>query len=73
MTKTKLLLLALCAIALMGCENTESNRLNPSLKNDYDMRRRYFDGHYYITCVVRRGGGITHDPDCQCREKGGEE
>lgn len=75
MTKPKLLLLALCAIALTGCgykngEIDTSNRLNNA--GDALMKAEY-EGHSYIIYKGSQKGGITHDPDCQCREKGGEE
>lgn len=78
MKKTKLLL-ALCAIALTGCENLTINAQpqqrveNRQPQNNPRMGRIYFEGHYYIKYD---GGGrisspsITHDPDCTCRVKG---
>lgn len=72
MNKTKLLLLALCAIVLTGCEPpTQAER------SEYYARRMEtitYKGHDYI--VLNRGkyqSGITHDPDCPCREKGGND
>lgn len=31
------------------------------------------DGHKYIVIQSSDGLGAVHDPDCPCREKGGEE
>ena len=79
MNKTKLLLLALCAIALTGCEPTpeEKQQIQERLQKIDDENRRddlhtvEYNGHSYIIYQGRYKGGITHDPDCPCREKGG--
>lgn len=73
------LLLALCALALTGCEIVTTNAQPQQQavhqpQNHPRMSRIYFDGHYYIK--YNTGGrissvSITHDPDCKCREKGG--
>lgn len=81
MKKLILTLLVLLALTLTGCENIAVNaqprqrvRDNRS-QNHPCMSRIYFDGHYYVT--YDNGGrvsspSIIHDPDCPCREKGGE-
>lgn len=81
MKKLPLTLLALLAVTLTGCEDIavnvppQLNDINRQPQNHPRMSRIYFDGHYYIKYD---GGGrasspsITHDPDCPCREKGGE-
>lgn len=81
MKKLTLTLLALLALTLAGCESTAVNAqtqhrvVNRQPQNNPYMSRIYFDGHYYIKYD---GGGrvsspsIVHDPDCRCREKGGE-
>lgn len=66
MNKIKPILLALCAIALTGCEE---NRNRPIVVNNYDVYTDTIRGHVYLHVVA---GGILHDPDCPCREKGGE-
>lgn len=73
MNKTKLLLLALCTIALTGCgyrqgEIDTNNRLN---NVDDALMKAEFEGHSYIIYKGSQKGGITHDPDCHCREEGG--
>lgn len=69
MNKTKLLLLALCAIALTGCE--------PKTDSDFAERMTEFEykGHLYLYFDNGHNtkSGITHDPDCPCLEKGGED
>lgn len=77
MKKIKLLL-ALCAIALTGCENLIINAQpqqrvdSQQPQNDPHMSRIYFDGHYYIKYETKSRIGIisiTHDPDCPCHNK----
>ena len=73
MKKPTLTLLALLALTLTGCgykhgEIDTNNRLNSV--NDALMKAKY-EGHNYIIYKGYRKGGITHDPDCPCREKGG--
>lgn len=79
--KPTLTLLALLALTLTGCENIAVNAqprqrvINSQPRNNPRMSRIYFDGHYYIKYDA--GGrvsspSIVHDPDCPCREKGGE-
>lgn len=68
------LLLALCAISLTACTNkrisTDDNEL--STFGDRIISAEY-KGHSYIIYKGIERGGITHDPDCQCREKGGKQ
>lgn len=82
MKKLTLILLALLALTLTGCENIAVNAqsgqrvINSQPRNNPRMSRIYFDGHYYIKYDA--GGrvsspSIIHDPDCRCREKGGED
>lgn len=65
--KLILTLLALLALTLTGCE--------PKTDNDFAERITEFNykGHRYL--YFNNGhntrSGITHDPDCPCREKGG--
>lgn len=71
MRKIKLTILAMLALTLTGCgyrqgEMGTNNRLNNA--NDALMKAEY-DGHSYIIYKGSQKGGITHDPDCPCREK----
>lgn len=63
MKKSITLILALLALTLTGCEN------RPIVVNNYDVYTDTIRGHVYLHVVA---GGILHDPDCPCREKGGE-
>ena len=64
--KIKITILALLALTLTGCEN---NRNKPTIVNvnKYDIYTDTIRGHVYLHVY---GGGIRHDPDCPCREKG---
>lgn len=76
MKKITLAILALLALTLTGCED---NKTQEQIDADIaiDMTEFNYKGHKYL--LYKRGyakgglGGITHDPDCPCREKGGEE
>lgn len=72
-TKPTLTILALLALTLTGCTNkqisTDDNEL--STFGDRIISAEY-KGHSYIIYKGIERGGITHDPDCPCREKGGE-
>lgn len=81
MKKLTISILALLALTLTGCGNIAVNAqpgqrvINSQPQNNPRMSRIYFDGHYYIKYDA--GGrvsspSIVHDPDCPCREKGGE-
>ena len=58
---------ALLALTLAGCEN---NSNKPTIVSEYDIYTDTIRGHVYLHVY---GGGILHDPDCPCREKGGKE
>lgn len=77
MKKPTLTLLALLALTLTGCEdNRTPEQKQQYLDNKYGSRIKTvnYRGHSYILySEFRTGGGITHDPDCPCREKGGVE
>lgn len=79
--KPTLIILALLALTLTGCEKPtpeERQQMQERLqKIDDEIRRNdlhtvEYNGHSYIIYQGRYKGGITHDPDCTCREKGGE-
>lgn len=65
MNKQTLTLLALLALTLTGCEGTNNRYIR--VVNDYDIYTDTIRGHVYLHV---NGGGILHDPDCPCREKG---
>lgn len=66
MKKLTLSILALLSLTLTGCEN---NSNKPTIVSRYDIYTDTIRGHVYLHVY---GGGILHDPDCPCREKGGE-
>ena len=76
MTKTKLLLLALCAFALTGCGEQTQTQEQCDAEMASHITEFNYKGHRYLRYKVGIGergyAGITHDPDCPCREKGGE-
>lgn len=69
-------ILALLALTLTGCESNQTpEQKQQYLDNRYDgyIKTVNYRGHSYILySEYRTGGGIIHDPDCPCREKGGE-
>ena len=74
--KLTTLLLALCAIALTGCgEQKTQEEFQQYLDNRCDgyIKTVNYRGHSYILYSESgKGGGITHDPDCPCHQKGDE-
>lgn len=80
MKKLTLTLLALLALTLTGCEY---NRTPEQKQQEIDaniashITEFNYKGHHYLKYDDDNGkwsvGGITHDPDCPCREKGGKE
>lgn len=80
MKKLTLTLLVLLALTLTECKKPtpeERQQIQERLqKIDDEIRRNdlhtvEYNGHSYIIYQGRYKGGITHDPDCPCREKGG--
>lgn len=76
MKKLTLTLLTLLALTLTGCGEIQG-------KYDFDadpeshITKFTYKGHSYLLYERYSGraygvAGITHDPDCPCREKGGE-
>lgn len=67
------ILTALCAVALMGCEDNITPVQKQRIIDDIyssKIKTVNYRGHSYILySEYRTGGGITHDPDCPCREK----
>lgn len=80
--KPTLTILALLALTMTGCgykhgEIDTNNRLrietSKRINNVGDaLMKVEYEGHSYIIYKGSQKGGITHDPDCPCREKGGE-
>lgn len=69
MTKTKLLIFALLALTLTGC--VEETKEQCDERYSYHIKTITYKGHDYIVLSVSKWcNGITHDPDCQCMEKG---
>lgn len=75
MKKSIITLFALLALTLTGCgykhgEVSTNNCLNNAddtlMKNDALMKAEY-EGHSYIIYKGSQKGGITHDPDCPCK------
>lgn len=64
--KQTLTLLALLALTLAGCEDTTHFGVGIG---DRIVTMEH-NGHSYIIYKGDGGGGITHDPDCRCHEKG---
>lgn len=78
MKKLTLTLLSLLALTLTGClEDSQMGKVdtNQQWLNEVDDKivTAEYRGHSYIIYKGVEKGGITHDPDCPCREKGGEE
>lgn len=72
MKKSVITLLALLALTLTGCKKPTQAQIDASAAHRISAFN--YKGHRYLkysdgggdACVV----GITHDPDCPCREKG---
>lgn len=72
MNKTKLLLLALLALTLTGC--VEETKEQCDERYSRNIKVITYKGHDYIVLSISKYcNGITHDPDCPCHEKGGED
>lgn len=67
MKKLPLTLLSLLALTLTGCGNDNNRYVR--VVDSYTIYTDTIRGHVYLHVY---GGGILHDPDCSCREKGGE-
>ena len=71
--RIKIALLALLALTLTGCTNKQISTDDSELSTFGDrIISAEYKGHSYIIYKGVERGGITHDPDCLCREKGGE-
>ena len=69
MKKLFLTILALLAMTLTGCvKETKEQR---DERYSCHIKTITYKGHDYIVLSVSKWcNGITHDPDCQCMEKG---
>lgn len=72
--------LALLALTLTGCENTQANTettfesgVSRKLKAEKITRFGHSYVYFYDQSGVHDPVNVIHDPDCPCREKGGEE
>lgn len=74
MKKLTLTLFALLALTLTGCENATKEQKQQRIDDIYGscLKTVNYKGHSYILYDGNRQGGITHDPNCPCWEKGGE-
>lgn len=70
MNKTKLLIFALLALTLTGCVKPEQGLESTSGLFHEGITTTEYNGHRYILYKGYERGGITHDPDCPCHEKG---
>lgn len=72
MKKLTILFLALCAVALTGCENNRTPEQKQQeldeICAEYYLKTVNYRGHSYIIYEGYREGSITHDPDCPCHK-----
>ena len=77
MKKLIISILALLALTLTGCENPKANAQQQCMIESSGvpecLETVKFRGHSYILYKGYKRGGITHDPDCPCRKKGGSD
>ena len=74
MNKIKPLLLALCAIALTGVAINCAVNIYYSIKDHTDYSSTFTHrGHSYVLVHANGTNAVTHDPDCPCHQKGGED
>ena len=73
---TTILAAVLCIVCLSGCEVQTPEQRQQAIDNMYgvNIKTVNYRGHSYILySKFRKGGGITHDPDCPCHKEGGAE
>lgn len=74
--KIKITLFALLALTLTGCEDNKTQQ-QIDVEIASEITEFNYKGHRYLKYYHRTGNvtvaGITHDPDCPCQKKGGEE
>ena len=71
--KIKITLFALLALTLTGCEDNKTQQ-QIDVEIASEITEFNYKGHRYLKYYHLGGNatvaGITHDPDCPCREKG---
>lgn len=77
MKKLTILILILLVLTLTGClKDSEMGKVNTNQQwlnvVDDKIVTAEYHGHSYIIYKGVEKGGIIHDPDCSCREKGGK-
>lgn len=77
--KLTISILALLALTLTGCENIQANAettaesgVSRKLKAERITRFGHSYVYFYDQSVGYDPVNVIHDPDCPCREKGGE-
>lgn len=70
MKKSITTLLALLALTLTGCESKDIKE-GSGFDSWDNITTAEYNGHSYIIYKGYNKGGITHDPNCPCQEKGG--
>lgn len=74
MKKLTIILLALLALTLTGCEEPTQEQVDAKIASG--ITEFNYKGHRYIRYYRRVGhgaaAGIAHDPDCPCHKKGGK-
>ena len=72
---TTILAAVLCAVCLSGCDGDKTQEQIDAYMESH-ITEFYYNGHKFLLYkqMYAKGGvgGITHDPDCPCREKGRE-
>ena len=71
--KLTIAILALLAVTLTGCGKPEQGLESTLGLFHEEITTTEYNGHRYILYKGYERGGITHDPDCPCQKKGGEE
>ena len=74
--KPTLTILALLTLMLTGCIKETKEQCDERYSYDIsdDIEVITYKGHNYIVLSATKWcNGITHDPDCPCKKKGGED
>lgn len=68
----KLIFIILFVLTLVGCADKTPEQINDEIVSD--ITEFEYKGHKYLLYDNKYGncsiGGITHDPDCPCHQKG---
>lgn len=74
MKKSIITILALLALTLTGCVESTQEQIDADVASK--ITEVNYKGHKYLLYKQFYGkggiGGLVHDPDCPCWEKGGE-